>query len=96
MIFFFRGAQGGRKCVCPACAQKGLDREKQNTVRLTVTAVDGGIPAKSGTSQIIINARIYENLEIGKTVIVLNATDADEGLNADIEYSLRSKGQITF
>ncbi|KAM8732960.1 protocadherin alpha-3-like [Acanthopagrus schlegelii] len=90
--------------------QKALDREKQHTVRLTVTAVDGGNPPKSGTSQIIINvldindnapvfssslykARISENLAVGKTVIVLNATDADDGLNAEIEYSLRSKGQ---
>ncbi|XP_049898395.1 protocadherin alpha-4-like [Epinephelus moara] len=90
--------------------QKALDREKQHTVRLTVTAVDGGNPPKSGTSQIIINvldnndnapvfssslykARISENLATGKTVIVLNATDADEGLNAEIEYSLRNKGQ---
>ncbi|XP_049895566.1 protocadherin alpha-8-like, partial [Epinephelus moara] len=90
--------------------QKALDREKQHTVRLTVTAIDGGNPPKSGTSQININvldnndnapvfssslykARISENLAVGKTVIVLNATDADEGLNAEIEYSLRSKGQ---
>ncbi|XP_010785010.1 protocadherin alpha-3-like, partial [Notothenia coriiceps] len=102
--------KGGESVSAELLLEKGLDREKQNTVRLTVTAVDGGNPPKSGTSQIIINvldindnapvftsslykARISENLEIGKTVIVLNATDADERLNAEIEYSLRSKGQ---
>ncbi|XP_034086839.1 protocadherin alpha-3-like [Gymnodraco acuticeps] len=102
--------KGGESVSARLVLQKGLDREKQNTVRLTVTAVDGGNPPKSGTSQMIINvldnndnapvftsslykARISENLEIGKTVIVLNATDTDEGLNAEIEYSLRSKGQ---
>ncbi|XP_038556231.1 protocadherin alpha-8-like [Micropterus salmoides] len=90
--------------------QKALDREKQRTIKLTVTAVDGGNPPKSGASQIIINvldindnapvfssalykARISENLPVGTTVVALKATDADEGLNAQIEYSLRSKGQ---
>ncbi|KAM8910612.1 protocadherin alpha-3-like isoform 18-T18 [Spinachia spinachia] len=90
--------------------QKALNREKQQIVRLTVTAVDGGNPPRSATSLIIINvldindnapvfssslykARIPENLENGQPVIVLNATDADEGSNAEIEYSLRSKGQ---
>nr|XP_033489676.1 protocadherin alpha-3-like [Epinephelus lanceolatus] len=102
--------KGGESVSAELVLQKALDREKQRTVRLTVTAVDGGNPPKSGTSQININvldnndnapvfssslykARISENLAVGKTVIVLNATDADEGLNAEIEYSLRSKGQ---
>ncbi|XP_034545020.1 protocadherin alpha-2-like isoform X10 [Notolabrus celidotus] len=35
--------------------QKALDREKQAVVKLTLTAVDGGKPARSGTLQIIIN-----------------------------------------
>nr|XP_020442194.1 protocadherin alpha-3-like isoform X2 [Monopterus albus] len=90
--------------------QKALDKETQPTIKLTVTAVDGGNPPKSGTSEIIINVldnndnapvfsstlykvRIYENLAVGTTIVVLNATDADDGLNAEIEYSLRSKGQ---
>ncbi|XP_051275268.1 protocadherin alpha-8-like isoform X4 [Dicentrarchus labrax] len=102
--------RGGESVSAKLVLQKALDREKQHIIKLIVTAVDGGNPPKSGTSQIIINvldindnapvfntslykARITENLAVGKTVIVLNATDADDGLNAEIEYSLRSKGQ---
>ncbi|XP_041846857.1 protocadherin alpha-3-like [Melanotaenia boesemani] len=90
--------------------QKALDREKESKIKLTVTAVDGGNPPKTGTTQIVINVldindnapvfssalyktRILENLPLGTTVVILNATDADDGLNAEIEYSLRSKGQ---
>ncbi|XP_058654489.1 protocadherin alpha-3-like [Onychostoma macrolepis] len=35
--------------------QKALDREKQPAIQLTLTAVDGGKPPKSGTTQIIVN-----------------------------------------
>ncbi|XP_054890882.1 protocadherin alpha-3-like [Poeciliopsis prolifica] len=34
---------------------KALDREKQATIKLTLTAVDGGRPPKTGTLQIIVN-----------------------------------------
>ncbi|XP_034454794.1 protocadherin alpha-10-like [Hippoglossus hippoglossus] len=35
--------------------QKVLDREKKSVIRLTLTAIDGGTPAKSGTMVITIN-----------------------------------------
>uniref|UniRef100_UPI003AB0C7E1 protocadherin alpha-3-like n=1 Tax=Centroberyx gerrardi TaxID=166262 RepID=UPI003AB0C7E1 len=102
--------KGGESVSAELVLQKSLDREKQPSIKLTLTAVDGGTPPKSGTSQIIINVldnndnppvfssslyktQILENLTTGTTVLILNATDADEGLNSEIEYSLRSKGQ---
>uniref|UniRef100_UPI003AAEA08C protocadherin alpha-3-like n=1 Tax=Centroberyx gerrardi TaxID=166262 RepID=UPI003AAEA08C len=102
--------KGGESVSAELVLQKSLDREKQPIIKLTLTALDGGTPPKSGTSQIIINVldindnppvfssslyktQILENLTTGTTVLILNATDADEGLNSEIEYSLRSKGQ---
>uniref|UniRef100_UPI003AAD5F08 protocadherin alpha-2-like n=1 Tax=Centroberyx gerrardi TaxID=166262 RepID=UPI003AAD5F08 len=35
--------------------QKALDREKQAVIEVTLTAVDGGKPARSGSLQIIVN-----------------------------------------
>uniref|UniRef100_A0A3Q3VWP7 Cadherin domain-containing protein n=1 Tax=Mola mola TaxID=94237 RepID=A0A3Q3VWP7_MOLML len=90
--------------------QKALDREKQPVITVILTAVDGGNPPKSGTSQLVINVldnndnlptfsetlyktKIRENAPLATTVIAVNATDADEGLNGEIVYSLRSKDQ---
>ncbi|XP_026186720.1 protocadherin alpha-8-like [Mastacembelus armatus] len=90
--------------------QKPLDREKQPVMKLTLTAVDGGTPPKSGTSQIIINVldvndntpiftkslyktSITENVPLGTSVITVTASDADEGPNGEISYSLSSKDQ---
>uniref|UniRef100_A0A4W6BV65 Cadherin domain-containing protein n=1 Tax=Lates calcarifer TaxID=8187 RepID=A0A4W6BV65_LATCA len=35
--------------------QKSLDREKQSIIRLTLTALDGGKPARSGTLKILVH-----------------------------------------
>ncbi|XP_034453470.1 protocadherin alpha-5-like isoform X3 [Hippoglossus hippoglossus] len=102
--------KGGDSVSAELVLQKALDREHDSVIKLTLTAVDGGNPPKSGTSQIIITVldindnipifskslykiQIHENLPPGSKVIVLNATDADEGVNGEVEYSLRKKGQ---
>ncbi|XP_041929722.1 protocadherin alpha-7-like [Alosa sapidissima] len=90
--------------------QKALDREKQPYMQLTLTAIDGGNPPKSGTSQIRINildnndnapvfnrplykASVHENVLVGTTIVTINASDIDEGLNSEIVYSLSKKDQ---
>lgn len=90
--------------------QKALDREKKAHMQLVLTAIDGGTPPNSGTSEIEINVldtndnapvfsstlykvQTLENVPIGTTVFTLNATDADEGTNSEVVYSLRSKDQ---
>ncbi|XP_034036990.1 protocadherin alpha-4-like isoform X40 [Thalassophryne amazonica] len=91
--------------------QKALDREKQSVIKLTLTAVDGGKPPRSGTLIILINVidvndntpsfskplykiSVSENVPTGKTILKLNATDLDEGLNSEIKYSLMKGGSV--
>ncbi|XP_076149210.1 protocadherin alpha-3-like [Alosa pseudoharengus] len=92
--------------------QKPLDREKQPVLRLTLTAIDGGKPPKTGTLQIIVNVvdvndntpvfskplykvRVNENVPFSTIVITLNATDLDEGVNAELLYSLIGRGSTS-
>ncbi|XP_059372318.1 protocadherin alpha-8-like isoform X3 [Carassius carassius] len=85
--------------------QKALDREKQPFVQLTLIAVDGGKPPRSGTMQIIVNvedvndnipvfskslykALVNENSPPGTSVVTVQASDPDEGVNGQIVYGL--------
>ncbi|XP_029020996.1 protocadherin alpha-6-like isoform X13 [Betta splendens] len=85
--------------------KKSLDREKQTSHMLLVTAVDGGKPQRSDTlnvsiivldindnrpifNQDIYQISVHENVKIGTSIFIINATDPDEGTNGEIEYSL--------
>ncbi|XP_028271942.1 protocadherin alpha-2-like isoform X12 [Parambassis ranga] len=48
-------SSGGDLVSAELVLQKALDREKQSTIKLILTAVDGGKPAKSGTMEILVN-----------------------------------------
>ncbi|KAM4732205.1 protocadherin-10-like [Anableps anableps] len=84
--------------------KKKLDREQQAVHYLILTAVDGGLPSRSGTASIIVHVldtndnapkfkpesyevSVLENSPIGSRVILLNASDLDDGLNSELIYS---------
>ncbi|XP_041800735.1 protocadherin alpha-8-like [Chelmon rostratus] len=108
--YFSLDTYKGESVTVELLLQKALDREKQPVIRLTLTAIDGGTPAKSGTMTIIINvldsndnaptfsqslykASVYENVKIGTSIITLNATDLDAGLNGQVSYSFIEVGR---
>ncbi|XP_027864310.1 protocadherin beta-16-like isoform X38 [Xiphophorus couchianus] len=85
--------------------QKPLDREKQQNMKLVLTAVDGGELQMSGTMQIVITvldvndnapvftqqiykATVTENSAKGTVVATVKASDADEGFNSKITYTI--------
>ncbi|XP_037833233.1 protocadherin alpha-10-like [Kryptolebias marmoratus] len=53
--FFSLVTQTGESATPELVLQKSLDREKQSAIPLTLTAIDGGTPAKSGSMTIMIN-----------------------------------------
>ncbi|XP_063046837.1 protocadherin alpha-3-like [Engraulis encrasicolus] len=63
---FSLDAQNGEEDASPELVlTKALDREKQSTIPLTLTAFDGGKPAKSGTLKIVVNVEdINDNIPV--------------------------------
>ncbi|XP_027133887.1 protocadherin alpha-8 isoform X10 [Larimichthys crocea] len=53
--YFSLDTHKGESATVELLLQKVLDREKQSVVRLILTAIDGGTPAKSGSMTIIVN-----------------------------------------
>ncbi|XP_031653096.1 protocadherin alpha-8-like [Oncorhynchus kisutch] len=85
-----------------------LDREHIARYDLTLTALDGGKPPKSGTLNVTVTVSdvndntpvcdkqkytvtVKENVPKGTFLLRVNASDSDEGVNGEVEYSLRSK-----
>ncbi|KAL6048593.1 hypothetical protein STEG23_002278 [Scotinomys teguina] len=86
--------------------EEGLDREKEASHHLLLTALDGGDPIRKGTvpirvvvldvndhipkfTQSVYRVSIPENLSSGTRVLIVNATDPDEGINGEVVYSFR-------
>ncbi|XP_039692307.1 protocadherin gamma-B7-like [Pteropus medius] len=84
--------------------KKTLDRETQSAHYLVLTALDGGVPPRSGTAQIrilvvdandnppVFSQDVYrvslgEDSPPGTSVLMVSASDKDEGFNAEITYS---------
>ncbi|XP_015801038.3 protocadherin gamma-C5-like [Nothobranchius furzeri] len=97
-----KNLKDGRK-IPELVLEKPLDREKLQVHNLILTAVDGGDPVRSGTSEITVivldnndnapqfekqlyEANISEKTRPGTEILRVKATDADEGLNGEIEY----------
>ncbi|XP_043982265.1 protocadherin 1 gamma 22 [Gambusia affinis] len=97
-----KNLKDGRK-IPELVLEKPLDRETQAVHNLVITAVDGGDPVRSGTSEITVivldnndnapqfekqvyEANVSERSEIGTEILQVKASDADEGLNGEIEY----------
>ncbi|XP_044136932.1 LOW QUALITY PROTEIN: protocadherin gamma-C5-like [Bufo gargarizans] len=84
--------------------EKTLDREEIAEHRLILSAIDGGEPARSGSTQITVlvldindNAPVFhqslykisilENIPLKTTILKVNATDLDEGVNSEFIFS---------
>ncbi|XP_041846854.1 protocadherin alpha-9-like [Melanotaenia boesemani] len=60
--------------------QKVLDRETQSVIRLTLTAIDGGTPAKSGSMTVIVNV-----LDINDNAPVFSQTLYKATINENVK-----------
>ncbi|KAG8579335.1 hypothetical protein GDO81_010820 [Engystomops pustulosus] len=94
--------------------EKPLDREKQNIHKLTLTAMDGGKPMRSGTAlirvivtdandnfpvftQSVYKVSVNENTPVNTTIITVNSTDMDEGVNGQVTYSFsKTSGNVHY
>ncbi|CAD5125875.1 DgyrCDS14066 [Dimorphilus gyrociliatus] len=81
-----------------------LDREEKASYTLTVLARDNGSPSKSSSATLTVlvndendNSPIFssnydisipEDVDVGKEIVLISASDLDEGANAKISYYL--------
>ncbi|XP_063046838.1 protocadherin alpha-8-like [Engraulis encrasicolus] len=63
--YFTLESEGGQGVSAELVLQKAIDREKQSVIHLTLTAVDGGKPPRTGTLQITVNVEdINDNIPV--------------------------------
>ncbi|XP_023184834.1 protocadherin alpha-10-like [Xiphophorus maculatus] len=65
---------------------------KSGSAIITVNVLDNNDNAPVFT-QNLYKARVYENAEIGTSIITLNATDLDAGQNGEVVYSFSGMGR---
>ncbi|XP_073677254.1 protocadherin alpha-3-like [Garra rufa] len=73
-------------------AADGGNPPKSGTSQIIIRVLDNNDNAPE-FSRPLYKASLVENVPVGSTVIILNATDKDEGTNSEIVYSLRKKDQ---
>ncbi|XP_052430080.1 protocadherin alpha-8-like [Carassius gibelio] len=73
-------------------AADGGNPPKSGTSQIIIRVLDINDNAPE-FSRPLYKASLVENLPIGTTVIIINATDEDEGSNSEIVYSLRETDQ---
>ncbi|NWI19214.1 PCDG2 protein, partial [Crypturellus soui] len=69
-------------------AVDGGDPARTGTARIRVVVLDANDNAPV-FSQAVYTVRVREDVHVGSRLLTVNATDADEGTNADVVYSLR-------
>ncbi|XP_055141847.1 protocadherin gamma-A12 isoform X4 [Symphalangus syndactylus] len=69
-------------------ASDGGDPVRTGTARICVTVLDANDNAPA-FAQPEYRASVPENLAVGTQLLVVNATDPDEGVNAEVRYSFR-------
>ncbi|XP_075020939.1 protocadherin gamma-A2-like [Calonectris borealis] len=69
-------------------ASDGGEPARTGTARIRVAVLDANDNAPV-FSQAEYTVRVPEDVPVGSTLVTLTATDADEGLNGDIKYSLK-------
>uniref|UniRef100_A0A2I3H816 Cadherin domain-containing protein n=1 Tax=Nomascus leucogenys TaxID=61853 RepID=A0A2I3H816_NOMLE len=69
-------------------ASDGGDPMRTGTARICVTVLDANDNAPA-FAQPEYRASVPENLAVGTQLLVVNATDPDEGVNAEVRYSFR-------
>ncbi|NWV04099.1 PCDGA protein, partial [Ptilonorhynchus violaceus] len=74
-------------------ASDGGDPARTGTARIRVTVLDANDNAPV-FSQAEYTARVPEDVPVGSTLISLTATDADEGLNGQVKYSLEKDTDV--
>uniref|UniRef100_A0A3B3D0P0 Si:ch73-379j16.2 n=1 Tax=Oryzias melastigma TaxID=30732 RepID=A0A3B3D0P0_ORYME len=67
-------------------AVDGGNPPKSGTLNVTVTVLDTNDNSPIFTKE-TYSAIINENIKVGSSVITVNASDLDEGVNAEVEYS---------